>query len=342
MIKWLRWHEYMMDWLTPKFESIVGAVAGPIIGGIFGGGQESSPSQSQTAPYKFTPYNVTTPFGGATFDTKKQTAGYTLSPELQAFRNQYYQAAQAAMPSPEQTAFANQVGDYGLGLFNQAANLDTGRMTTDYYNQQQNLLAPGRAQEASQLADTLFKTGRTGAGAGMTNTAGQTGYVNPEQFSLLSAREAQNAQLLMGAEDRARAIQNAQLANGLNYYGQGQALRLQPYNNANSLLGFGTGLEALGSNALTIGSNIGTGSANAAVQAGQLGMQQLNLQNQQNAQQGALFSGIASNIGNAIGRTPGNNPFDFGGWGSGLGSGGVSMNAGNYSIDQNPYLNWGS
>jgi len=333
-----------MDWLTPKFDQLVGAVAGPLIGEIFSDDQQSSPSQAQQAPYQFTPYNVTTPFGAAKFDTGSKTASYALSPELQAFRNQYYTAAQAAMPTAQQTQFANQVGRYGLGLFNQAAGLDTTKMAQDYYTQQQNLLAPSRAQEASQLADTLFKTGRTGAGAGYTTTGGQTGYVNPEQFSLLAAREAQNAQLAVGAEDRARAIQNAQLANALNYYGQGQTLAVSPYNTANTLLGFGTGLEALGSNALTVGSNIGTGSSNAAFQAGNLGMKQLELQNAQNAQQSALFSGLASNIGKTIGQygQGGNNPFDFGGWGSGMGTGGVSMNAGNYSIDQNPYLNWGA
>lgn len=304
-----------MDWLTPKFDSIVGAVAGPIIGGIMGGNdQQSSPSQAQQAPYQFTPYNVTTPFGSATFDTGAKTAQYQLSPELQAFRNQYYAGAQAAMPTAQQTQFAQQVGNYGLGLFNQAAGLDTGKMTQDYYNQQQALLAPSRAQQESQLADTLFKSGRTGAAVGM----GQ-GYVNPEQFSLLQAREQQNAQLALGAEDRARAIQQSQLANALNYYGQGQTLAVQPYNTANTLLGFGTGLEALGSNALTVGSNIGTGSSNAAFQAGNLGMKQLELQNVQNAQQGALFSGLASNIGKTIGQygQGSNNPFDFGGWSSG-------------------------
>lgn len=285
------------------FGSILGAVAGPIIGGIMGGNdQQSSPSQAQTAPYQFTPYNVTTPFGAATFDTTNQTASYQLSPELQAFAKQYYTAAQGAMPTATDTKFANQVGNYGLGLFNNAANLDVNKMTQDYYNQQQNLLNPQRQQENVQLADTLFKTGRTGAGVGMTTTGGTTGYINPEQFSLLAAREAQNANLATTAQDRARAIQQSDLANALNYYGQGQSLKVAPYNTANTLLGFGTGLEALGSNALTVGSNIGTGSSNAAFNAGTLGMSQMNAQNAQNAQQGAMWSGLATNVGNAVGK----------------------------------------
>ena len=295
------------------------SIGSSVIGAFGGDDQESSPSQAQTAPYQFTPYNVTTPFGAATFDTANKTAQYQLSPELQAFRNQYYAGAQAAMPTAQQTQFANQVGQYGLGLFNQAAGLDTAKMTQDYYNQQQNLLAPQRAQQESQLADTLFKTGRTGAGVGMTTQGGQTGYINPEQFSLLAAREGQNAQLMLGAEDRARAIRDSQLANALNYYGQGQTLAVQPYNTANTLLGFGTGLEALGSNALTVGSNIGTGSANAAFQAGSLGMKQLETQNAINAQQAAKYGGLASSLGKSIGTFGQSGGFQdmFGGWSSG-------------------------
>ena len=37
MINWLKWHEYLLDWFTPKFDSVVSAVAGPVIGGIMGG-----------------------------------------------------------------------------------------------------------------------------------------------------------------------------------------------------------------------------------------------------------------------------------------------------------------
>lgn len=305
--------------------------------GAFGGDDGGSGGYQQPVP-QFTPYNITTPYGSSTFDTANKTASYALSPELQAFRNQYYKAATGAMPSAEQTQFANQVGQYGLGLFNQAAGLDTAKMSQDYYNQQQALLSPSRAQQETQLADTLFKQGRTGAAVGM----GQ-GYVNPEQFALLQAREQQNAQLALGAEDRARAIQQQQLASGLNYYGQGQALQVAPYNTANTLLGFGTNLESLGQNALTIGSNIGSNVANAQYQGATTGIAQQNALNQQNAQQAAMWGGLASNIGKTVGGwgQSSNNPFIFGGWGGGD-NGGVSANAGNYSIDQNPYLNWGA
>ena len=61
--------------------SIAGAVAGPLIGGLMA---PKAPKAQQAAG--FTPYGVTTGFGTSTFDKKKQTAGYTLTPEMQAFR----------------------------------------------------------------------------------------------------------------------------------------------------------------------------------------------------------------------------------------------------------------
>jgi hypothetical protein len=292
----------------------VSAISGgsAILGGIMGGGE--SGGYQQPMP-QFTPYNITTPYGSSKFDTVNKTASYSLSPELQAFRDQYYKAATAAMPTAEQSAFAKQVGGYGQSLFGNAMNLDTNKMTSDYYNKQLALLQPGRAQEESQLADTLFKTGRTGVGAGMTNVAGQTGYVNPEQFSLLSAREAQNAQMQLAAEDRARAIQQNQMAQGIDLYNQGQSLQLSPYNTMSTLLGLGTNLEGLGQNALNLGADIGNNVATSQFRAGELGISQQNALNTVNKANATTWGDIGKGIAGSIGTKPtGNNPFDFGGW----------------------------
>ena len=306
----------------PGYNDPVSAISGAVsIGSSLMGGEDTGGYQ-QPMP-QFTPYNITTPYGSSKFDTVNKTASYSLSPELQAFRDQYYKAATAAMPTAEQSAFAKQVGGYGQSLFGNAMNLDTNQMSSDYYNKQLALLQPGRAQQESQLADTLFKQGRTGVGVGMTNTAGQTGYVNPEQFSLLSAREAQNAQMQLAAEDRARAIQQDQMNLGLNLYGQGQNLQQQPYQTANTLLGLGTNLENLGQNTLTIGSNIGSNVANAQYQGAQTGIAQQNAMNSANTNNANMWGSVASGIGKSVGgwASGNNNPFSFGGW-----SGGVPYN----------------
>lgn len=320
MINLSNWLMGLMSFFTPKFDSVVSAVAGPVIGGLMGGGGDSGTSGYSQPAYQFTPYNITTPYGSSTFDTGAKTASYTLSPQLQAFVDAYMGGAKAALPTTTQTDFANAVSNYGLGLFNKAQAMDTGAMASDYLNKELAALAPARAQEQSQLADTLFKTGRTGAAAGMTNVGGQTGYVNPEQFSLLSAREAQNAQLALGAEDRARAIQNQDLANALNYYGQGQTLFSAPYNTSANILGLGTNIQNLGQNALTLGANIGTASGNQLYQGTQAGIAQQDAINKANAQNAAYWGGLGTNIGTSLGniyKNAGGWSGITGGWGSG-------------------------
>jgi hypothetical protein len=248
---WLKWHLSFMSYVTPTFWSaIASAVAGPVVGALLGGGK-SAPQQQQ-AP-GFTPYGITTGFGKSTFNEANKTAEYTLDPKMAAFRDQYYTAAQGAMPTAEQTGYANQVRDYGQGLFTDAAGMNTQQMTQDYYNGQQQILQQGRLQESSNLSDNMFATGRTGLGVGMGS-----GYVNPQQYALAMAREDQNSKLMFGAEDRARGIQTDQLNRGNTLYGLGTQMATDPYNTANNLFGYGSNIENLGKDALTIGANIGS------------------------------------------------------------------------------------
>jgi hypothetical protein len=210
-----------------------------------------SKKKPKVAALQMKPTTVTTGFGTGTYDPSTGNVGYTLDDQLAQFRDLFYGAAEDMAPSDEQMAFAQQVGDYGTGLFNRAANLDVNKMTQDYYNQQQANLAPSRAQEESRMGDTLFKQGRTGAGIGVL---GGGGYINPEQFALNYAREQANNQMLMGAEDRARGIQATDLNNAFGYINTGNQLSMQPYQNVATLFGQGADIEGLGYNTLnTVG-----------------------------------------------------------------------------------------
>lgn len=266
-----------------------GALGGLTSGGGGGGGSPTSAG--------FTPYSIKSGIATSSVDPTSRTATYTLTPEMQAFRDRYYAGATAALPSAEQTAYAQQVSDYGKGLFGRATGMDTAAMTQDYFNRQQALLEPARAAESSRLNDLQFGRGTLGAGVGMG-----AGYVNPQQYALAQAREQQNAALALSAEDRARAIQTAQLAQAGNIYGLGQSYLTQPYETANTIMGYGTGIENLGANTMAQGLNTG-------ISVGQLGNQtagvnadinRINyLQNlaQSNANTAAWNSGI-----NAIGK----------------------------------------
>lgn len=160
----------------------------------------------------------------------------SLSPELQQFYNLYLNEARKNMPTAASQDFANQVNVFGQKMFGGATGLDTQQMTNDYYNQFLRGLEPQREAENVSLANTLFSQGRTGAGAGVAG-----GYINPEQFALLKAREQANAGIYLGAEERARNIRNQELQQGLGYVGLSNDLRTQGYALPTSL--FGTGVQ---------------------------------------------------------------------------------------------------
>lgn len=206
---------------------------------VFGG------DAPKIAPLKTKITTLNTGFGTSSYDPKTGAVGYSLSPELQAFRDMFYSGAAGMAPTDESNAFAQGVTDYGQGLFNQYANLNIPQVTQDYYNSVISGLTPNRLTENAQLADSLFKSGRTGVGVGVDG-----GYVNPEQFALLKAREAANADIYRTSEDRARSIQQGGLANATNALDVGNALSMRPYSNMNSLFGYGTGVEGLGTNLL--------------------------------------------------------------------------------------------
>lgn len=209
---------------------------------------------------QFKPYSLTTGFGTSSF--KDQTGTYTLDPRLAAMRDIFYGGAMEAVPDTSQQAFAEQLRQEGQGLFSSAAAMSPEQQAQQYVARQLDILAPSRAEEESRLADTLFKTGRTGAAIGYGS-----GYVNPEQFALLSAREMANKTLGLEALDRSRAIQQQDLQRALGYYGLANELEMQPYQQAATLFGLGTGIESLGAGTLQAGLSAGqlAGQSNANV-----------------------------------------------------------------------------
>ena len=249
-----------------------------------------SSKKPKVAALQMKPTTVTTGFGSGTYDPSTGQAGYTLSDPLAQMRDVFYGAAGDFLPTPEQQAYAQQVGNFGQKLFSTATGTDLQQQIADYYNQQQNILAPGRERESAQLADAQFKTGRLGYGTGT-----QGGYINPQQFALQQAREQQNAQLLLGSEDRARAIQQQDIARALGLADSSAALSMQPYQQAYGLFGYGTGIEGLGGNVLnTVGQF-------APLQFSWQNAQQQNQQamNDAKASGGGFLGGIGGSLLNA-------------------------------------------
>jgi len=242
-----------------------------------------SKKKPKVARLQLKPTTVSTGFGAGTYDPSTGDVRYSLDPTLQEFRDLFYSAAEDFAPTQDYLDYAASLGETGQSILDRGLGLDIGRVTQDYYDAQSRMLAPTRAQEESRLADTLFKTGRTGAAVGRGE-----GYVNPEQFALLKAREEADAARFLASEDRARGIQGQDIQRGLGLIDSSNALAMRPYSNVSSLFNLGAGIEGLGYNTLNTMSDFA---------------------NQQRAWQGALQSNQQA-INNA--RASG------GGFGSGL------------------------
>tara|TARA_R110000822_G_scaffold47071_2_gene125066 strand:- start:541 stop:1545 length:1005 start_codon:yes stop_codon:yes gene_type:complete len=216
-----------------------------------GGGKGDKPDQIQ-----ITPANARSGFGTATANPLTGEYSYDLDPRLAAIRDTFYGAADQFLPTEAQSVFSRGMIDdatntYGAGtnFLNQAIGVDPQKVGQQYYNDIQALQAPNREFENSQLADSLFKTGRSGAGSSFA----ASGYINPEQYSLLSARSQADKQLAIDSQNYGRQQQQGDVnfgtalqSSGMGSYNTGQALRSQPYSQYGNILNQGFGIEKLG------------------------------------------------------------------------------------------------
>lgn len=216
------------------------------------GGKTPDTSQAQ-----YTPANVTGPTGGVNWSGGNATL--TLSDALKQLYDQYVSGASSTLPSPEQLDFGNQVSNYGKGMFSNASKMNLNEMIAKYYNQQQDIMAPGREAENVSLANTLFSQGRTGAGVGVSGG----GYINPEQFSLFKARGLADQNLAFESTNRARGIQMEDIQKALGLYGMGQSFKTEPYGVSAGILGNAMNLGQSNASFIPYGIQSGSAGANA-------------------------------------------------------------------------------
>jgi|DEB0MinimDraft_6_1074348.scaffolds.fasta_scaffold00929_14 hypothetical protein len=183
---------------------------------------------------KFRPYTVTTGAG---------TTGFR-DGEFFARLSQPYQDIQATT-----------LGG-ALGLFEQAAAFDPAQRAQQVFGEQSALLQPAFQQQAQQLQQSLFGSGRLGlrlAGESAGLGAG-SGMVQPDALGLGRAQQQTLAQIAAGAREQAlgEQAQLANLASGL--FGTG----LNVSNLGMSLLGQGIGAEGARSAAGAQAGAVGT------------------------------------------------------------------------------------
>jgi len=333
---------------------LVGAVAGPVVGGILGysGAKKQASAASDAAlisadaqreaariaaeEARFRPIGITTRFGSSQFgygpDGRVESAGYTVDPELRAYQDRLMAAAGQGLGAIEAApgAYAPLVGgaqrlfDLGSRYVAQSPEEAAAR----YIQQQQNLLAPSRERQFAQLQNQLFNTGRGGLAVGATGMrpsgGAGLGAANPEMEAYYNALAQQDATLAtQGMQEGQR-----QTAFGAGLFGTGAGLL---GNYSQGLVGsyspFLTGLgaagqvEQLGIEPLTLGSALGgrvanpTG-ANALLQGG-MGAAQSIQRATSTSPMGGLLSGLGQQVsGMDFGSMFKPSPTDFssGGW----------------------------
>lgn len=270
-------------------------LAGSLLGGrsAQSAAQTSANAQLEAARIaaeeaRFRPVGITTRFGQSTFQTSPEGrvtgAGYELSPELRAYQDRLMGLtgmglAQAeAAPGMYQPLMAAAPGLFGLA---QGYLAETPQQAAQQYMaRQQELLAPSRERQLSQLQNRLFQTGREGLAIGATGArpsgAAGLGAASPEMEAYFNALAQQDAELAARATEEGRR----QLAFGAGLFGTGADLIGRGYTGQigalapfETYLGAARTLEGLGQQPLSLGIDIGargqsTGAASALLSGG--------------------------------------------------------------------------
>ena len=162
-----------------------------------------------------------------------------------------------ALAGPDQTGIdeGNYIKNAGKGMFTEAFNRDVSKEAGKYYTDMQSLMQPGRAQNEQRLANNLFASGRMGHGSAAYEGGG---YVNPERLEYLTAMNREDNKMAFDAQSQARSERLKDMQTGLGYYGLGNDMRLDPYNDVYKMFGMGTGVEEVGQNPFKMGMGLGS------------------------------------------------------------------------------------
>jgi hypothetical protein len=209
--------------------------------------------QTAAASSQFRPVGTTTTFGTSNFQIDPTTgqltsAGYQLSPQLQAYQDQIMGSNRQSLTD------ATNLQNLGRGYIAQSPEA----AAQQWMQGQQALLQPGRDVESARLANNLQQTGRTGVSVAQ---GGNLGMANPEQQALANARMMQDLNLASQAQAQGRAQTTF-----------GQGLLTGAYDPFNAGLKTATGVEALGQQPFTMSSDLATKSAASGANAGRLGL----------------------------------------------------------------------
>jgi hypothetical protein len=321
--------------------SLVGSALGAV-GGLISGGKAADAAKGSAEALrnaanlsydrsKFNPIGIKTNLGQSQFtmgpDGQLSSAGYSLSPELQAIQQRLIGGAGQYDPT--------QVGQAAQPLYGGASSLfnlgqqylatSPEQAAQDYMAQQRNLLAPGYEQALAGVRNQQFQTGRTGLAVGGTsagyNGVGSPGLLatNPEMQALYNAKAKQDADIASKADLYGQ--QRTQFGAGLfgsggTLLGQVPTLTSAGYAPLTTQLGLANTIEGYGQQPFTLSQNLATSQSQANANAGQLYMQpQAAAANSYAQYQGySPMGSLLSGAGSAIGGMSGGGFGGVGGW----------------------------
>jgi hypothetical protein len=212
---------------------------------------------------RFRPVAVTTGFGSSQFGTDAEgnvtSAGYELTPQMQALRDAIMSQTQQGLGFADQGLGAAQ-GLFGLGQQYLAQSPEAAAQ--QWMASQQAALAPGREQAMSGLMNRLAQTGTQGLGVAQAGG----GAANPLMQAFANAQAQQDLQLASQAQEQGRA--QTMFGSGL----LSDAFRTAQggYGPLAQQLTSAGGIEQMGQGALDLGTAIGQKVSTASANAGNL------------------------------------------------------------------------
>lgn len=227
------------------------------ISSMFGGGKGGG---GGGVSVEFKPYDITLPSGTATFDTEKETAQASLSPELKSLLDTYLTAITGAVPTEQELKFAKDVQTMGETQFRRLMDpASEAERAKTLYQDYLTLQKPSRELENLALAERLYQTGRTNLGIGDEGA----GYYQPETYALQKARSEADTMANIASRETARTERLADLQSMLGYYGMGQSLKYEPYQYGMGLFNLPSNIYKISEAPLGYGIQIGQAEANA-------------------------------------------------------------------------------
>lgn len=265
------------------------AAGASVLGGYFQGEAAKDAANTSAAAQRyaadvgaesarFVPVGTTTRFGQSQFGFdptgRLNQAGYTLSPEMQQQQDmlmamagqgldQYGMGETYARPMLESSQAM-------MGLGQQYLGTSPEEQAAKYFQNQQALLNPNRMSQLSGIRNTLAQQGRAGLAVGGDGGMQAT---NPEMAAYYNAMAQQDAQIAAQADQA--GMDYAKFGAGLvgsggdmlnQYYGA-QTSAMSPYTQA---LQGAQAIEGMGQGAMDIGTALGSKSATAGANQGQI------------------------------------------------------------------------